>query len=1159
MHAISKQVLACLVVLGGLTGAAIAADAPDKPYESPIFEHPVFKYNTDRVRPQDYAKDRLDAMTMTEAQIRAAVPQQTGLMNVGCPNWECEKGRSWNRKGQLPHSYSWRFNPRKPDQIACPSCGEVYPDNPKYPMTKSITIVNPAQEKITLPYWEDTKHDRKRTKFFLRGMLNAARWDWYQNNLVRCAQGYLITGDEDYAYKASIMLDAMCDVFPHWVMCDDYGDGYKSYPTGTRRDQDDTRMGRRGGAENFGGGQMRMVYDICYNSEGMRRVSEKIGRDLRQKYIDNVVKFTNPELFSDEPLRTKWTQACPGSEKIVAGKLLHEPRFLRFFIECQRKAPFKVHASDGGFFQGSGYGAFQLFNQMNMRQLNGYTDPENYPVPEGEKRYEHWWFPYGPYETFYRKAYSIWPDIRRPDGSAIVFNDTHGGYPSAPFLDRSKRKSSINVMKHGTKHVVLGDGAGNDQIQAHMGFGEGGKHMHTDTLGLQIYAFGHYLIDDMKYPKHRLRPEYSSSLFHNTVAVDERAQWPHLVDGDPTLYEPRIPGIAAVTVDAARAYTGVTDVYERTLVNVTTDIKRPYVVDIFRVKGGDVHDYMLLSSSHWPSTARASLNLRKLPGDRPLMRPGTEWEEPKGVGVSHHYGIFTNVRAARADRDFTLTYQVEQPWTKHALYQHPDKPNVGTKHHFIGSPNMRAMLTDIPRFPSGKKPLIELKQMPHFILRNDSGGEESRFIAVHEPFMGAPAIQDVKRLPSDAGTVALEVRMPGRVDRIVLNLADGAVYEHDGLETDARLAVVSRPRSGDPVGAMVGGTMLRDRAAGVDLTNDTARYHGEIVQSMSKWDDLPVDGFEVTGGHLPPAGEQLHGAWIVLKNRGVMNNIPDGLCPTDYDEWKDKYHERSRDRVKGIGLDKTDHPEVAHWLRGQRRVDAIHDSGGGWAFEIDRVAVHDGRTFILTKDDHGLKVDRDMCEERFYPHRKMQDKATEWWVHTAASTQPLKDLRETTVIHEVAQAEAPPQLQPGILHAVDDKDAEALADVDMQRLLFRLPTRHVHRFQGYLKVPRDGVYTFHYRPGTDGSLDLGGRTIVQRTGRVGSPVPRVAKARLKQGLVPIDFIIDVTRVSDRWRPSSEFEWEGPGLDRRPVTPTDFAHEPQSVTQRRAPAKIEAEG
>jgi hypothetical protein len=1128
------------VMVGGATPAA--AEAPGKPYESTFFEHPVFDYDLTKVSRRELEKDRLDVMQMTEAQIRAAVPTQTGLMNVGCPNWDCEKGRTWNRKGQLPKSYAWQFNARQPDRIVCPACGERYPDNPKYPMTQSITILNPAQEKVTLPYWEDTQHDRKRTRFFLRGMLNAARWDWYQDRMATCSMGYLMTGDEEYAYTACLLLDAMCNVFPHWVMCDDYGDGYKSYPPGVHHDQDDTRMGRRGGSEHFGGPHMRMVYDVCYNSEGMRRVSETIGRDLRQKFLDNVVKLTNPQLFNDTPLRTKWTQACPGSEKITAGKLLHQPRLLRYFIHCQKRAPYRVFGADGAFFQGPGYASIHLFNMMHMRDLNGYSDPPNFPILAGEQRYENWWFPYGPYETFYNQAYTIWRDICRPDGSAIVFNDAGGGYTSATFMDRTPRKSSGNVMKHGLKHVVLGDGEGNDQIQTHMGFGEGGKHLHIDTLGLQLYAFGHYLLDDITYPKHRLRPEYSSSLFHNTVAVDKASQWPHLVDGDPTMYEPRIPGIAVVRVDAARAYAGTTDTYERTLVNVTTDIDRPYVVDVFRVKGGDIHDYMLLSAYRYPSTVQVSLNMRTLPGTRPLMREGAQWKEPTR-GVEHDYGIFTNVRAADAARDFTLTYRLKQPWTRDPLYAHPDKPAVGTRHHFIGAPNAQAMLADIPRRADGDKPLIELEQMPHFILRRESGGAMTIFVAVHEPFMGEPAIVNVRRMPSREETVALEVRMHDRVDRVVLSVEDAPVYEGaDGLRTDAKLAVVSRPQGRRPVAAMVGGTMLRDEKSGVDLTNDIANYTGTIVRSLRTWDHDSLDGFEVTGDSLPPVGEDLNGAWIFVRNRGEMQEIPDGLCPTDYDDWKRKHHDRARDHIESIGLDKTGDPEVADWLRGERRVQAMPHTGGGWAFEIERVSKRDGRTFIVCKNDHGLAVDRKTCQELFYPHRTMQGKPTRWWIDTAASTEPFKDLRKPKVVHTVTQPELPPDRETGLMHTQDEKTTQVLDNVDLQWFLYKLPQHHVHRFEGYLRIPRRGTYTFHYRPGTDGSLTIGDKAIIERTGRIGTPMPRVAHVELDAGLVPMEFTIDVRRINKYWTPSSDFEWEGPGLDRRPLTTNDFEHE-----------------
>lgn len=147
-------------------------------------------------------------------------------------------------------------------------------------------------------------------------------------------------------------------------------------------------------------------------------------------------------------------------------------------------------------------------------------------------------------------------------------------------------------------------------------------------------------------------------------------------------------------MDATDAYPDRTAVYARTLVAATTDVKHPYVLDVFRVKGGKKHDYMLYSSSFLhPNQASISIpNMRRLEKERPLMAAGTEYRVPasyaaarRGSGMADPYGIFTEVSVGSADKGSQLDYQPQNVWTKvedpledkkGSLYIHPDQPKV---------------------------------------------------------------------------------------------------------------------------------------------------------------------------------------------------------------------------------------------------------------------------------------------------------------------------------------------------------------------------------------------------------------------------------------------------------------------------------------------------
>lgn len=1148
----------------------------------PMFRHPVIHTTPDpnmRFPGAEQAKEEWVVMSMSKQQLRAAAPKQTGLIHTGCPH--CNAGtknadHDFNDHAQLPRCWDWSYDPLKPDRMTCRKCGEVFPDNSKFPMNHMDVFHNTLGEKVNRGYWLDTSPDkrgeRKRfPKYYLEGMHNTAQHRWYADQLGKLANAYLITQDEDFAYTAAIMFDAMCDVFPHWIYMDNYAHGYRDYRPGMHMESEMTRTNTRRGESMYGPANMLKVYDVMFNSDGFKKYSREIGVDLRAKYLANVVKHIRPNAFGEGPLPDagKWEQACPGHSGLTDGRILHDPRYFRRFIDHMNRVPFKVFGSDGGYFEGLGYTCLQLNPMMGMRDLNGYSDPPSFKVPPGESRYSNWQYPTGHYEQFYKKTYGLLRDIQLPTGIGPAFNDSGGSFPSASYLDQTPKTQSVNHMFHNLKHTVLGDGEGHDQIQVHLGWGEATKHGHSDTLGLQIFAQGHLLIDDITYPKHRLRAAYSSTLTHNTVTIDKSGQTPSPNDGDPVLYEPRFTGLSAVRINAERAYCGNCDIYARTLISNTSDIKHPYVVDLFRVRGGKkTRDYMLLSCYKRKSSAKFSVPTTKLSGDRPLMRPDSRWgdEGRDIVQYDDPYGIFTNVRRIDAEQDFTLQYTLDEPWVKRGedgkivesdngatepvdLYYDPALPEVGTRHHFIGRAGMEGFLVDLTR-RAEYGPLLKQPQMPQFILRHSGDNGDAWFTVVHEPYKGKPAIKQVTQLSDDKTddkTVALEIEfLDGRRDTILISADETPMnFKANGITTDSRLAVISRPVGRKAQAWMVGGTRLEDRNSGVDLASPKAQFSGRIVKSFREWDGDAFNGFEIDGD-LPPRGDRFYGAWVMLKNRGIMEKLPNCNAPTGMEEWYQKYISRSRRQVEEIGLEKTDHPQVARYLRGKRAYEASFNAGAGWGFQVARVFQDNGKTYIETLDDHGLMIDGTKARERFYPHRDIGGAPTTWWLNEAVSTEPMKDLRPRPQVVSGVVAEQPIDAKPGLLHIVstDGKIASVrvLDEGKMQHKVFRPEGKGLHTFCGLLVVPKTGEYTFHFRPGGDGAFKLGEKTLLDYRNRIGSPVPRVIHVHLEKGFAPLEFTATM-QGTKYWKASNDFEWETHGQARRPFEFNDFIYTP----------------
>ena len=87
--------------------------------------------------------------------------------------------------------------------------------------------------------------------------------------------------------------------------------------------------------------------------------------------------------------------------------------------------------------------------------------------------------------------------------------------------------------------------------------------------------------------------------------------------------------------------------------------------------------------------------------------------------------------------------------------------------------------------------------------------------------------------------------------------------------------------------------------------------------------------------------------------------------------------------------------------------------------------------------------------------------------------------------------------------------------------------------KGYLNLPEDGIYTFHFRPIGDGRIILGDNEVFSYAGVKANAMPRTVRVPLKKGLYPI--------VIDTDKGAYELEWEAPKLKRRNLKQTDLLH------------------
>src|SRR5690606_39122464 len=111
----------------------------------------------------------------------------------------------------------------------------------------------------------------------------------------------------------------------------------------------------------------------------------------------------------------------------------------------------------------------------------------------------------------------------------------------------------------------------------------------------ELFAFGQKIMPDFGYPDAMntyvpgVYTWSQNTVSHNTVVVDARRQQRNL----PGVLHDFADGEFARAISASSPAYAATSMYRRHMISVDVGDNQSYVVDFFRVKGGQRHDYIL--------------------------------------------------------------------------------------------------------------------------------------------------------------------------------------------------------------------------------------------------------------------------------------------------------------------------------------------------------------------------------------------------------------------------------------------------------------------------------------------------------------------------------------------------------------------------------------
>jgi len=345
----------------------------------------------------------------------------------------------------------------------------------------------------------------------------------------------------------------------------------------------------------------------------------------------------------------------------------------------------------------------------------------------------------------------------------------------------------FTALRDGTQGDMWIDPKNSDQRAMWLYYGRNTGHGHKDTLNMGIIAYGLDISPDMGYPRyadhmdmHRISVT-TNTISHNTVVVNDSRQTDQVV-GMPLHYDWSEP-VKLIDVSAPTAYKDIVDTYRRTSAMIRIGKEDSYIVDFFRISGGESHCYSFHGAEH-ANLVIDGLNLSKQ-ADADGKYIGTY------AGADTVYPDNADVRDISAARylinvekqvgsigAFSVDYNVVDTWD---IYGNGKKAptDVHLKLNMLGSCD-EVVVADL--MPPENKP-GNPKTLRYVLAKRHGENLESCYTAVIEPYRSVSKIASVEKLTvtvdgtevSSMNANAVKVSLTsGRTDYII-NAVDPTV------------------------------------------------------------------------------------------------------------------------------------------------------------------------------------------------------------------------------------------------------------------------------------------------------------------------------------------------------------------------------------------------
>ena len=802
--------------------------------------------------------EQADSWTNTTAdEIRALlpggeVPRAFNVSARGCP----VHGTEIYRHG----TYPWKLDRDRPFVVICPIGGEEYPSNDfaayrRSGMTDASLLTGPYADAGRGWIAPDGE------KYWFVGY--ACHWNWRRHWLpavTSLAQAYVLTGERAYARTCVAFLDRIAECYP--------GFDYASQS----RYSEMTGGGYHGKILNLIWetstlGSLAAAYDAVFDAltgpdpvrlphRDAEAIRANIERNLLDEGIDAVLR---------EQIRGNWgthqralaiaatVRQSERSERLIREVVLEDTAEGKHVLGLGVDyALYNLVFADGMPFETSPSYAFlwastiaQTADTLRPAGIDLYANPKvrrMFDAPleliclgrftpnlgDASGIGAGW---IGPTVATYRRAFLA---LREPRYAwAILQLDpsaTKREYRRYEDLFEEPSSQSFEAAAAEYEHsprsrllddyglAILNNAA--DSTAASLTYGMRAGHGHFDRLGVELFSHDRRISPDLGYPDfmNAFVPGIFSwtknTVSHNTVVVDEGRQSGN-AHGRVRRF---VDGERARLLDVAADETyPQASIYRRTLLQIDAGADDAYIIDVFRVAGGQAHDlsihgppgsFRMLGAELGDPQAEGTLAGRD-------VEYGVLYDDPI-LGAPDYrggYGGYTgsgfqhlfNIRRAPHGEGGVAEWQAE------------DDEDVGLRVRVLPHENQELILADAYVSPTRKIPDV----LTYLLARRRGQDLRSCFVTIWEPYRGDPLIETAESLEVDepeqdardeAGrTVALRIRLTdGREHLVMLAAGDGAVRRvGDELESDGAAVAVERDASATRVLLLAGGTRLK--------------------------------------------------------------------------------------------------------------------------------------------------------------------------------------------------------------------------------------------------------------------------------------------------------------------------------------------------------------